>query len=261
MNVSRLGSIMPVFLFCVASIIGSLVYASENNYTMEDLKLLDKQESYQEILDHMNDIRPTKRTKEWTELVSRAVTKTLEKQLETGDAYTAFLWSEKMLDSIPTLKESKAFMDLHNKAIIDGSALCFRNSYDGVECTEKLSAIIQKDPENKELAFKAGKLVRLNMHSSAAAPFFIQALKGRSDPKRCADPDVLLAIKAGMGLSDKNAKSARELGFSLCFNALKAQLLEDFYGSNNYAVVNYCDSLSEKKMLTEFQKAYCLDQQ
>ena len=261
MNVSRLGSIMPVFLFCVASIIGSLAYASENNYTMEDLKLLDKQESYQEILDHMNDIRPTKRTKEWTELVSRAVTKTLEKQLETGDAYTALLWSEKMLDSIPALKESKAFMDLHNKAIIDGSALCFRNSYDGVECTEKLSAIIQKDPKNKELAFEAGKLVRLNMHSSSAVPFFIQALKGRSDHKRCADPDVLLAIKAGMGLSDKNAKSARELGFSLCFNALKAQLLEDFYGSNNYAVVNYCDSLSEKKMLTEFQKAYCLDQQ
>ena len=187
--------------------------------------------------------------------------RTMERQLATGDAYTALLWSEKMLDSIPALKESKVFMDLHNKAIIDGSAWCYRNSYDGIECTERLSTIIQKDPEDKELAFKAGKLVRLNMHSATAVPFFIQALKGRSDPKKCADPDVLLAIKAGMGLSGKNAKGAQELGFSLCFNTLKIQLLEDFYNSNNYAVVNYCDSLSKKKMLTKFQKAYCSDQQ
>jgi hypothetical protein len=209
----------------------------------------------------MNDIRPTKRTEEWTALVNRAVTKTLEKQLATGDAYTALLWSEKMLDSIPDLNESKEFMGLHDKAIIDGSALCYRNSYDGIECTEKLRAIIQKDPGNKELAFKVGKLVRLNMHSATAVSFFIQALNGRSDPKRCADPDVLLAIKAGMGLSGKKAKGAQKLGFSLCFDTLKTQLLEDFHNSNNYAVMNYCDSLSEKKVLTEFQKAYCLDQQ
>jgi hypothetical protein len=104
MKVSRLGNIMPVLLFCVAGIIGSLVYAAEDKYTMEDLRLLDKQESYQEILDHMNDIRPTKRTEEWTALVNRAVTKTLERQLATGDAYTALLWSEKMLDSIPALE-------------------------------------------------------------------------------------------------------------------------------------------------------------
>lgn len=261
MNVSKLGNIIPVFLVCLSIITGSSVYAADDKYTMEDLKLLDKQKSYQEIFEHMNDIRPINRTEEWTALVIRAATKTLEKQLATSDAYTALLWSEKMLDSIPALKESNVFMELYEKAIIDGSVLCYRNSYDGTDCTERLNTIIQKDPENKELAFKAGKLVRLNMHSAAAVPFFIQALKGRSDPKRCADSDVLLAVKSGMGLADKNANGARELGFSLCFNTLKTQLLEDFYSSDNYATLNYCDALSKKKMLTEFQIAYCSDQQ
>ena len=46
MNVSKVGNIMPAFLFCLSIIVGFSVYAADNKYTMEYLRLLDKQESY-----------------------------------------------------------------------------------------------------------------------------------------------------------------------------------------------------------------------
>jgi hypothetical protein len=259
MNTKQIEKSLVRLLSCAFVLISAWGYAADK-YTIKDLRQLHEQGHYFEIIDHMNDIHPTNRTQAWTRIVNHAVTKALENQMATTDAYSALLWSQQMLESIPALKESQEFINQYHKVVISGSALCYQNSYDGVECTERLQQIIQGDLSNKTLAFKAGKLVRLNMNSASAIPFFIQALRGAPDTKACSDPDVLLAIKAGMGRSGKIAEGARELGFSLCFNTLKDELLQDFYNSHGSALANYCKALSEKNMLTKFQKAHCSDQ-
>ncbi len=237
--------------------LASSTYGSDK-YTLEDLRLLDKEANYTEIVDHAKDIRPSQRGDEWKTLVQRAVIKTLEQKLASGEgeAYLALDFSDQMLD---IMRDSKAFMDLRSQAIIQGSGACYRNSYYASECTDRLSALVKKTPDDRDLAFQAGKLVRLQANSAAAIPFFTMALKGVNDKKQCADEDVVLAITSGVGLPPEQAKEALALGFSTCFEPLKSQLLEDFYASNGYAVTNYCKALTEKKLLSEFQQAFCLD--
>ena len=254
-NMRKLAAL--IFTFCL---LAASAYAADDKYTMEDLQVLSKEGNYIEVLQHMNDIRPTKRDDNWKAIVQTAVVKTLEKQLTAEDPYSAVNFCEQMLDTQPALKELKPFIDLRRKAVIKGFTLCYRNSYDGSQCTENLRGIVKKVLEDHELAFQAAKLVRLNSHSSVAVPFFIQALKDNPDRKICADEDLIYAVQSGIGMPPDRAKESLELGFSICFDTLKPHLMEDFYESHGYALNNYCLSLKKKNALTEFQSAFCADQ-
>jgi len=244
------------FLICVFYGFVASAFAGEDKYTLEDLKALDKDAKYAEIIEHLNDVRPNQRNEEWKAIQHRAAIKTLEKQLASEDPYLTLDFADQMLDA---MRDSKEFMGLRSQAVIGGINACYRDSYYGSECTEKLAAQVKQTPDDRELAFEAGKMVRLKANSAAAVPFFLMALKGSENKAGCADEDVLLAVTSGMGLPEERSKPAVELGFTTCFDTLKPQLLEDFYASDGYALNNYCKSLSEKSMLTEFQKAYCAD--
>ncbi len=260
MNRSEISTKVIAALLCALCLFVSSAYGADEKYTMEDLRVLDKGGNYIELLEHMNDIRPSQRNDEWEAIIQRAIIKTLEQQLTAEDPYTAINFAEQMLDTLPALKDLEPFMAQRRKAAIKGSTLCYRNSYDGTECTEKLRGIVNKVSTDHELAFQAAKLVRLNSHSSVAVPFFIQALKDNPDRKICADDDLKYAVQSGIGLPPDRAEASMKLGFSICFEALKPYLLENFYESHGYAVQNYCTSLAKKNVLTEFQKAFCADQ-
>jgi len=250
---SNLISLLICILFgCIAS-----AHAKDDKYTLEDLRVLDKEAKYAEVIEHITDSRPSQRDDEWNDIVHRAAVKTLEQQLTSEDPYLALDFADQMLD---TMRDSKEFMALRAQAVINGFRSCYRDSYYGSECTEKLRAQVNMTPDDRELAFKAGKLVRLNANPSAAVPFFTMALKDSENKNGCADEDVILAVESGIELPPERAKEAVELAFSTCFETLKPNLLEDFYAGSGYAVVNYCKSLGEKGMLTEFQQAYCSDQ-
>ncbi len=260
MNRSGISTKGIAAFLCALCLFVSSVYGADDKYTMEDLRALDKEGNHIELLEHMNDIRPSQRGDEWKTIVQRAILKTLEQQLTAEDPNQAINFAEQMLDTQPTLKDLKPFVSLRREAAMKAVTLCYRNSYDGSECTERLRGIVKKVPADHELAVQAAKLVRLNSHSSVAVPFFIQALKDNPDRKICALDDLIYAVKSGIGLPPDRAKPSLELGFSICFDTLKPHLLEDFYESHGYAVRNYCDSLTQKKLLTEFQMAFCADQ-
>ncbi len=260
MDKRNFGIIRQALALCVCGFMFSLAHASDDKYTMEDLRALDQQNGFEEIVGHMYDIHPSQRTEVWKKVVTRAVVNAFDKELAGGDPYAALVWSEQTLQSMPSLKESKEFIGLRKKAIFAGAAQCYRDYYGGSECTESLRKAVLQSPVDSELAFKAGKMVRLHMNASAAVPFFIQALKPSPDSELCQDPDVFLAVESGMGSSGEASEAATELGFSVCFNKLKSQLLEEFYSSSGYALENYCAAFSQKKLLTAFQTAYCSDQ-
>lgn len=245
-----------LFVFFVSSL-----YAADDKYTMEDLKVLDKEGKHIQVLEHMNDIRPSQRNEEWQVIVQRAVMNYLEKLATSEDSYMAFNFAEQMLDTQPTLKNDDAFINLRRKAVIRSIKDCYQNSYNGSECTDLLSTAIKKTPSDQELAFQSAKLVRLNTNSANAVPFFVQAMKDNPDLKKCTDEDLIIAVQSGMKLPPDKANAAFELGFSICYEPLKPYLLENFYKSSGYATTNYCSSLSMKKALTPFQKAYCADKQ
>lgn len=245
-----------LFVFFVSS-----VYAADDKYTMEDLKMLDKEGNHIQVLEHMNDIRPSQRNEEWKAIVQRATMTYLEKLVASGDAYAAFNFSEQMLDTQSALKDYDAFINLRRNTVLSFLKDCYQNTYSGSECTDLLNGAINKTPSDQELVFQAAKLVRLHTNAANAVPFFVQAMKINPDLKKCTDEDLILAVESGMKLPPDRASAAFELGFSICYEPLKASLLEDFYKSSGYATTNYCSSLSMKKALTPFQKAYCADKQ
>ena len=51
-------------------------------YTLEDLKILHKQKSYLEYLDHALDVVPSKRNKEWDEMTGEMALHYLEAKIK-----------------------------------------------------------------------------------------------------------------------------------------------------------------------------------
>lgn len=260
LSIKKLIIRMPLFLLCASIVMVTSAFGAEDKYTMEDLRVLDKQGDYTQLIEHMNDIRPTKRNEEWQALVQRAAVKLLEQRLAANDENSALIVAENIFESNLSLQTSQEFMGLRRKAVIGAFTTCFQNRYSGGDCTEELRKIVNKQPVDRELAFKAGKLVRLNMNHRAAVPFFSKALKGQQNEKWCADKDVFLAVVSGMSVPEDRAKESQELGFSMCGDSLKTKLMGNFYENHSgYAGRNYCKILSEKNMLSEFQQAFCAD--
>src|SRR5262245_4245636 len=81
-------------------------------YEMADLKALEKQQSWAELVDHLGDILPSKRDKEWEGLAERGAVAWLGtfelKKPETAEAPIDA--ADSLAKRYPFLKQSKAFM-------------------------------------------------------------------------------------------------------------------------------------------------------
>jgi hypothetical protein len=119
----------------------------------------------------------------------------------------------------------------------------------GDACLDAFDPYFQKNPNQ---AYAAGKLVRLHVHAAKALPYFFTALKPQPSAAeaRCKDPDVMLAIDAGLYLphGEQNAGLARRLLAEECaasFLPLAQKALESD-GENRYLKANACPVLISK---------------
>jgi hypothetical protein len=104
----RLLSLLILLNICFAQSEGSL------KYSLEDLKILYQQENIKEFFSHALDIRPSKRNKDWQEMVSALAVNYL-KQLKDKPYITEedFLYMEK-LNSFADLKSNEFFNNDRN---------------------------------------------------------------------------------------------------------------------------------------------------
>lgn len=102
-------------------------------------------------------------------------------------------------------------------------------------------------------AFAAGKAVRATANHAAAIPFFSKALASKKDPKAlCADPDVTLAVIAGLSLpggAGSLAADAQTILFKTCWNETHDAVMKALTqaGAIGYLADNLCPTLAEKK--------------
>jgi hypothetical protein len=235
---------MKYFLAILIVLCCAATRAADRSYSMKDLKALADQSAWSELAAHLEDIRPADRGPEWNKILEQTATGLLDQDGSTDDAYSAFSTSENLLTRFPKLKTNKTFMTKRADAGLKAFAVCFQNNYGADQCLQDMTKFVKSDTSNLDLAFKAGKLARLNLKHWAAAPFFASALTEPNNDRRCDDEDVALAVLSGLSLPNSGYEpqfgASVKLASKLCWKELKAPLAEQIASNGEYFRENTC---------------------
>lgn len=232
-------------------------------FGMEDLQALAEQESWQELLAHMNDIAPRLRKKEWKTLLGQAAVGQVAALAEVDDKWGALGTLDALVVQYPLLKKDKGFLEKRAEVGLKAFEACFANAYGGAECSEKLLAFVKVDADNSKLAFEAGRLTRLRGGPGFALPMFAQAVRDKKQVATyCEDDQLWLAVSWILGGSGgaAAAKTGQDIAFKSCFKQLKNKLVDELLDGNAGYARNTCGGLGKAKALTPFQTAWCKDQ-
>lgn len=248
----------------VAMCIGGRALAETKPYTMKDLQALAANETWIEVLQHMEDVRPGDRNQAWNKLLESAAIGHLSSLAQQQERYQGFRTAGAMLQRYPALTKSKPYMNKRGEVGLLALGECFNNRYGGNQCVDELEKFVKGDPKNSDLWFKAGKLVvEKGRMARAASPFFATAMENKKIRKTgCSDDSVANAVMQSLGSPPRydSTKAVMKVAFDQCYGALKGKLVDSLYGASGYDLSNLCAGLTKKKAkLTKFQKAVCKD--
>jgi hypothetical protein len=223
-------------------------------YTMGDLKALAAKAQWQELLQHIEDVPPAKRGAEWDDLLERSATELLTQYGTESSGYSAFSSAERLVERYPALTKSERFMAKRFEVSKLAFQSCLAESYNASECLRSMQDFLKVGSPPPEVAFHFGKLVRGKLNHYLAVPFFHRGLQGRpANAPECADQDLGLAVKAGLGLPppEENARLAREIAGERCFGTLEKALVAQLVArdSSGYEAENICGVLKAKGAL------------
>ena len=227
---------------------------------MQDLEILEKQKSFQEFLHHALDIRPSKRTRHWTDMVIHMAEGYLTKLLEEKNFNRKdFLFIEKISRWSPLLhdeffqvkREDYAKSYLHH---------CFssKKKY----CAEDLQAFFAQKRKNTELGFQLGVLLRKFDQKVDVWPFLKGAAQDRLAEFYCQKEPMQLALVGRIipflekhGLKNQNdiRRKILEIASLDCWRKLTS-LFEGWRESKSHKIREYAyvllklsDSLSQER--------------
>lgn len=165
-----------------------------DRYELEDLDVLDKQGAWEELSEHLTDIRPSKRDAKWLAIVERTVLGQLSAvELSEHTAPQVLSGLKAALSRYPALKQSKTFMaaraELGLKAF--GHTARTRNQ-EAREWVGQLRLFVLADALTPNLAQAAAKKVQEQFVATLAWPLWKLALERGAPP--CKDADFAKAL-------------------------------------------------------------------
>ncbi len=227
--------------------------AADPAYSMKDLRALADQGAWSELAAHLEDIRPGERGADWNAVLEQTAMGLLEQGGQASDSYSAISTTEGLIGRYPKLKAVKPFMAKRAEVGLKAYGVCFQDNYGADQCLQDLTKFVAADGKNLDLAFKAGKLARLNLKHWAAAPFFASALAEPNQDRRCDDEDVALSVMSGLGLPNKGYEpqygASVKLASQLCWQELKGPLAEQIASNGEYFRENTCAVFKSKNAL------------
>jgi hypothetical protein len=241
---------------CIISVAPS-VWAE--SYGLADLQALEKQGSFEELVEHLSDVPPTKRDAIWTGLAERGGAGYLSSlKLDEKSADKAIAWSDRLLQKYPALKQSKLFMGKRAEVGMKAFGFTFsnyRHSAGDDEWLDKLKEFVKSDGVTADLPQQAARRVQKVLVAECAWPFWKMALdRGAA---LCKDADfqkaILGAIEDGVWKSETEPVAQNK-----CWNDLKAPMQAGVEkGSFDYRK-HVCPLLKAKSVtLTPEQTAKC----
>lgn len=246
----------------LAAAVPSVALAEKKPYTLADLKTLVSQKSYKEAVAHLGDVSPSERNADWQATAADAAAGYIG-GLSNDNLVTKVLEIEKVDGEFPVILKSPKYTKVRAEVGLKAYQGCFANSYWIDECLDHAYKFIDADATNTELAFKMGKLVRLNAKHWASLRYFKKALTGKATKAMCADEDVKLAVLSGLALpsSYDALPIAKEVAQGTCWENLKKPIVDAFNedSENGYVRTNACAFLKAKKALSAEQAKTCKD--
>jgi hypothetical protein len=260
-NSARVVSVTLCCLLASAPATGQRRY-----YSMADLKALERSGSWAELLEHIEDIKPSERGAPWRSLLAKAARSWLEQPGISTNPQRAVALSAALLRRFPRLRRDKDLMGRRNKVGMRAFRSCFAVPRRAEWCEKHLRGFVKQDPDNTTLAMKAGKLVRRSMRHHVAVHYFHQALFSggkaarEARARRCADEDLKLSVVSAIslhpGTRDREIRLARALAFGPCWSRLR-QPLVDRVATDENARKNACRGLLDKGALSTVRKKKC----
>lgn len=167
-------------------LVGSAVQADDNAYTMADLKSLANDGSWQELIQHLEDIKPSSRNEEWSGLVNRAGVAFLTSLSSTASVEEVVLVGLRLSLQYPVLKENDDFSTLYLSKAEELYSACFR--YGSAECSSEYAQTLELFHAPAGVTFAKGKLAFRQISKTSAVPFFALAVK--DSPSYCSEPEL-----------------------------------------------------------------------
>jgi hypothetical protein len=233
--------------------------ARAESYTMADLQALEKQGSYEELVDHLGDILPSKRDATWTGLAERGGIGYLGAlKLDAQSSEKMIAWSDRLLQRYPLIKQSKPFMAKRAEVGLKAFGFTYgnyRHSAGDDEWLDKLKEFVKADAVTPDLPQQAARKVQQYLVAYCAWPFWKMAID-KGAPV-CKDGDFQKAIVAALG--DGLWKSETEaVAQNKCWSDLKGPLTTELEkGSWDYRR-HVCPLLKAKGVtLTPEQTSRC----
>lgn len=230
-------------------------------YELADLKALEKQQSWGELVDHLGDIVPSKRDKDWEGLAERAGAAWLGtfelKKPETAEAPVDA--ADGLIKKYPFLKTSKPFMAKRAEVAMKAFSLSFssyRHSAGQDPWLEKLRVFAESDTVTPDVPLKLAKEVVLGRLVAVTAFPLFKLSVDRGSKTVCKDNDFHLAL---LGAIEEGAwkKETEDLA-GRCWDDFKGPLTNALAAAKTNAFRrNACPLLASKNALPAAQKDAC----
>jgi hypothetical protein len=152
-----------------------------------------------------------------------------------------------------TLKKHAPFMKKRAEVGLAALARC-----KGSDCAKQFLEYADGDPDNKDFAMDAGRLVAKSSPADAM-PYFRRALSGRKAPKECGDAAVGSAVVRALDLApeDPRVADAVEIADKVCWDATKDKVVDGFINGGTRYKVNSCGFLTAHNALSPLSAKQC----
>ncbi len=227
--------------------------------TIVDLRALARQRAWAELVEHLSDVPPAARDREWQSLAQTACLEEVNHE-RLKSPLAALGLGEALLQLYPALAESREFMNARADLGLQAFERCFEQDRTSEGCAAHLRAFVRADPTASDLAFKLGKLVPPRAHGRLAVPAFAVALRTPDDP-RCNDPDVKRAVLSGLSVPRAGNEAllgeSVELASNVCWRALAPAITDRMGGDSTDYLRNVCPFVRTRGALTRLMSSTC----
>lgn len=231
--------------------------ASAATYEIADLKALDKDQGWRELVDHLNDILPSKRDAEWRAIAERACTGVIDvSELKDANAAQRVLeQTDELMKRYGWLKDSKPFLARRNEVGLKAFGWTFSNSRHSAgedAWLDKVIAFVNADAVTTDLPLRALKLVTSRLVPVVAFPLVKPAI-ARGGKNVCKDADLQAVLLNT--LSEGSWKSEAVEFTNTCWEELKPAITAEVLKPDVTRTVQLklCPVLVDKKALNAEQ--------
>ena len=261
---------LAVFVGAVAlSLSVSSASADDHKYTLKDLKALIDSKSYQEVMQHLDDVAPSERKQEWIDLAGTAVAGYLA-DAEDGEKLGLLVSVEKQY---PALIKSSAYTKARLDAIPKAFSACYEQAssrYGGEserlkgfdKCIEIGQKFINSEPGNAALPLAIARATGKTSFPYKALGLWKTAITaaGKSSATVCKEDAIARGvINALYFASGKLLTETNEVA-TICWATVKAPLMADLKKSESDSFnISACALASAQKDYGKADAAACAD--